>query len=67
LTQTNSSTSQQNGHESKAEAPKVPALSLEEGYAYFEGNFVLMPFNMVLPALKVYVATGMTLTSNSTC
>ena len=51
MTQTNSSTSQQNGHESKAEVPKVPALSLEEGYAYFEGKFVPMS------EAKVSVAT----------
>ncbi len=51
MTQTNSSTSQQNGYESKAEAPKVPALSLEEGYAYFEGKFVPMS------EAKVSVAT----------
>ena len=51
MTQTNSSTSQQNGYESKAEVPKVPVLSLEEGYAYFEGKFVPMS------EAKVSVAT----------
>ena len=51
MTQTNTSTSQQNGHESKTEAPKVPVLSLEEGYAYFEGNVVPMS------EAKVSVAT----------
>lgn len=51
MTQTNTSISQLNGHESKAEAPKIPVLSLEEGYAYFEGSVVPMS------EAKVSVAT----------
>jgi branched-chain amino acid aminotransferase len=42
VTQTEASISQQNGQASKAEAPKIPVLSLEEGYAYFEGRIVPM-------------------------
>jgi branched-chain amino acid aminotransferase len=42
VTQTEASTSQQNGQPAKAEAPKIPELSLEEGYAYFEGRIVPM-------------------------
>jgi len=42
LTQTEASTSQQNRQPAKAEAPKIPELSLEEGYAYFEGRIVPM-------------------------
>jgi len=38
VTQTTSS----NGRMTKAEAPKIPVLSLEEGYAYFEGKIVPM-------------------------
>lgn len=42
MTQTEPSTSQQNGQPAKAEAPKIPVLGLEEGYAYFEGRIVPM-------------------------
>ncbi len=42
MTQTEASTSQNNGTPAKAEAPKIPVLSLEEGYAYFEGHIVPM-------------------------
>ena len=46
MTQTvNTSTSSQDGQPllpEKAEAPKVPVLSLDEGYAYFEGHIVPM-------------------------
>ena len=42
MTQTEPSTSQQNGQPAKAEAPKVPVLGLEEGYAFFEGRIVPM-------------------------
>ena len=38
-----SSTTEQNGHQSqKAEAPKIPVLNPDEGYAYFEGRIVPM-------------------------
>ena len=42
MTQTDIPTSQQNSKPIKAEAPKIPVLSLEEGYAYFEGRTVPM-------------------------
>jgi len=42
VTQTEINTAQQNGLPAKAEAPKIPILSLEEGYAYFEGRIVPM-------------------------
>jgi branched-chain amino acid aminotransferase len=42
VTQTENSTLQQNGQSTKTEAPKVPVLGLEEGYAYFEGRIVPM-------------------------
>jgi len=42
VTQTETSTSQQNSLPAKAEAPKIPVLGLEEGYAYFEGRIVPM-------------------------
>ena len=42
MTQTETSTSRQNNRPAKAEAPKVPVLGLEEGYAYFEGRIVPM-------------------------
>ena len=42
MTQIEPSTSQQNGQPAKAEAPKIPVLGLEEGYAYFEGRIVPM-------------------------
>src|SRR5438876_1506485 len=42
VTQTEPSTSRQNGQPAKAEAPKIPVLGLEEGYAYFEGRIVPM-------------------------
>ena len=51
MNQTQTYTSQDNGHQTKAEAPKIPVLSLEEGYAYFEGNIVPMS------EAKVSVAT----------
>jgi branched-chain amino acid aminotransferase len=51
LTQTNTSVPQQNVQAAQTEAPKIPELSLEEGYAYFEGNIV--PMNEA----KVSVAT----------
>jgi len=38
----NLSTAQQNGHQVKAEAPKIPVLNPDEGYAYFEGRIVPM-------------------------
>lgn len=40
--QTEQTTAKQNGKLTKAEAPRVPVLSLEEGYAYFEGRVVPM-------------------------
>ena len=51
MTQTNTSVPQQNVQAAQTEAPKIPELSLEEGYAYFEGNIV--PMNEA----KVSVAT----------
>ena len=42
MTHITTDTAQQNGHPAKAEAPKIPVLSLEEGYAYFEGRIVPM-------------------------
>lgn len=42
MTQTDLSKPHLNGQPSKAEAPKVPELSLDEGYAYFEGRIVPM-------------------------
>ena len=51
MTQTQSSKAEQNGGLSRAEAPKIPVLSLEEGYAYFEGRVVPMS------EAKVSVAT----------
>ncbi len=51
MTQTEPSTFQHNGQPEKAEAPKIPVLSLEEGYAYFEGRIVPMS------EAKVSVAT----------
>ncbi len=38
----NLSTAEQNGHQPKAEAPKIPVLNPDEGYAYFEGRIVPM-------------------------
>lgn len=51
MTQAQSSKAEQNGGLSRAEAPKIPVLSLEEGYAYFEGRVVPMS------EAKVSVAT----------
>jgi len=59
VTQIETSTSQQEGpwspqattDKAKAEAPKIPVVNLEEGYAYFEGHFVPMS------EAKVSVAT----------
>jgi branched-chain amino acid aminotransferase len=51
VTQTQPSKTEQNGKLSRAEAPKIPVLSLEEGYAYFEGRVVPMS------EAKVSVAT----------
>ncbi|HEX6483565.1 MAG TPA: branched-chain amino acid transaminase [Ktedonobacteraceae bacterium] len=51
MTQTQPSKAEQNGKPSRAEAPKIPVLSLEEGYAYFEGRIVPMS------EAKVSVAT----------
>jgi branched-chain amino acid aminotransferase len=42
VTQTESSSAQNSGHPAKAEAPKIPVLSLDEGFAYFEGHIVPM-------------------------
>ena len=42
MTQTETSASQQNGLPVEAEAPKIPVLGLEDGYAYFEGRIVPM-------------------------
>ena len=36
------STTDQNGQQAKAEAPKIPVLNPDEGYAYFEGRIVPM-------------------------
>ncbi len=51
MTQTENSTLQQDGQLAKAEAPKVPVLGLQEGYAYFEGRIV------PLSEAKVSIAT----------
>jgi len=51
MSQTKTTPSQHNGLMPKAEGPKIPVLSLEEGYAYFEGNIVPMS------EAKVSVAT----------
>jgi len=51
LTQIKPSITQQNGDVTQKETPKIPELSLEEGYAYFEGNIVPMS------EAKVSVAT----------
>ena len=40
VTQIETSTS--NGQPAKVEAPKIPVLSLDEGYAYFDGRIVPM-------------------------
>jgi branched-chain amino acid aminotransferase len=42
VTQTEATALQQNSRPEKAEAPKIPVLSLDEGYAYFEGRVVPM-------------------------
>jgi branched-chain amino acid aminotransferase len=42
VTQTETSLSQNGDQLAKAETPKIPVLSLEEGYAYFEGRVVPM-------------------------
>ena len=42
MTQTESSSAQNSGHPAKAESPKIPVLSPDEGYAYFEGHIVPM-------------------------
>jgi branched-chain amino acid aminotransferase len=42
VTQTEINTTQQDGLPAKAVTPKIPTLSLEEGYAYFEGRIVPM-------------------------
>ena len=42
MTQATTPPFQHNGQPTRAEAPKVPVLSLEEAYAYFEGNIVPM-------------------------
>ena len=51
MTQIKPSITQQNGEVTQTETPKIPELSLEEGYAYFEGNIVPMS------EAKVSVAT----------
>src|SRR5213082_1147634 len=51
MSQTKTTPSQHNGLMPKAEGPKIPVLSLEEGYAYFEENIVPMS------EAKVSVAT----------
>lgn len=40
MTQIKTSITQQNSQEKQTETPKIPELSLEEGYAYFEGSIV---------------------------
>ncbi len=42
MTQTEVTATQQNSRPVKAEAPKIPVLSPDEGYAYFEGHIVPM-------------------------
>jgi branched-chain amino acid aminotransferase len=42
VTQTEATALEQNNQPVKAEAPKIPVLSLDEGYAYFEGRIVPM-------------------------
>lgn len=42
MTQTETTASEQNSQPVKAEAPKIPVLSPDEGYAYFEGRIVPM-------------------------
>ena len=42
MTQTEETTFKHNGHIANAEAPKIPVLGMEEGYAYFEGRVVPM-------------------------
>ena len=62
MTQTETSTSQDNNHQpAKAEAPKIPVLSLDEGYAYFEGQIVPMSeaAHRILRELAEY-ANGLT-------
>src|SRR3989440_10737268 len=39
---TQAETSTSNGQPTKGEAPKIPVLSLDEGYAYFDGHIVPM-------------------------
>src|SRR6266516_3266489 len=51
VTQTEATASLQNSQPAKAEAPKIPVLSPDEGYAYFEGQIVPMS------EAKVSVAT----------
>src|SRR5260370_39419376 len=51
MSQTETPQSQNNEQPAKAEAPKVPVLSPDEGYAYFEGRVV--PMNEA----KVSIAT----------
>ncbi len=42
MTQTKATTPEQSSRPVKAEAPKIPVLSPDEGYAYFEGRIVPM-------------------------
>ena len=42
MTQTQDQTSEQQGQPQRAEAPEIPVLSPDEGYAYFEGKIVPM-------------------------
>ena len=61
----------------KAETPKVPVLSPDEGYAYFEGQIVPMneakvsvathALHLAQHASKEFVVIGMNSTSNCTC
>ena len=61
----------------KAETPKIPVLSPDEGYAYFEGQIVPMSEAKVSVAThalhygtacsKGFVAIGMNSISNCTC
>ncbi len=65
----------------KAETPKIPVLSPDEGYAYFEGQIVPMSEAKVSVAThalhygtacfegirKAYVATGTNSSNNCTC
>src|SRR5260370_18793170 len=54
VTQTEVTATQQNSRPVKAEAPKIPVLSPDEGYAYFEAHILPMSEAKVIIAAHAF-------------